>query len=256
MCGPNEFQEQCCVFTDVLGALSLGITPEQESRQAINRLVYTLQQTIGATLDGLPAGRSNRARKLNGDLFENLIRLVLNQIGLPCVSGTIQVPVQIGVQADPDTDFLMSFQQDLIIQEGKIVQMIGSVKTSSKDRLAKIFIDKFLFGRLTGTQIPHVAIFLHDVQRKGSSLDRLGITPTFLPGHFKAFTVKLNPLDGVYYCDLRPNMKTDELLRNHIHLFDKLVCEDIWQYRRVDGVNAVVREGSAVYDTAASLLCK
>jgi hypothetical protein len=232
MCGPNEFQAQCCMFTDVLGALSCGITPEQESRQAINRLVYTLQQAIGATFDGLPAGRSNRARKLNGDLFENLIQLVLNQIGLSCVSGTLQVPVQIGVQADPDTDFLMSFQQDLIIKEGKTVQMIGSVKTSSKDRLAKIFIDKFLFGRLTGTQIPHIAIFLHDVQRKGSSLDRLGINPTFLPGHFKAFTVKLTPLDGVYYCDLRPNMKTDELLCNHIHLLDQLVCEDIWRYRR------------------------
>jgi hypothetical protein len=89
-----------------------------------------------------------------------------------------------------------------------------------------------LFGRLTGTQIPHIAIFLHDVQRKGSSLDRLGINPTFLPGHFKAFTVKLTPLDGVYYCDLRPNMKTDELLCNHIHLLDQLVCEDIWRYRR------------------------
>jgi len=252
MCGPNEFQAQCRVFTDALDALSNGMSPEQGSRQTINRLIYTLQQTIGATLDGLPVGRSNRARKLNGDLFERLIQLVLNQIGVPCVSGTIQVPVQIGAQPDPDTDFQMSFQQDLIVREGEIVQMIGSVKTSSKDRLAKIFIDKFLFGRLTGTQIPHVAIFLHDVQRKGAGLDRLGINPTFLPGHFKAFTVKLNPLDGVYYCDPRPNMQTDELLRNHIHLFDKLLCEDIWRYRRLGGVNAVVREESAEYATQAS----
>lgn len=249
MCGPNEFRDQCRVFTDALDALSYGITPEQSSRQTINRFVYTLQQTIGATLDGLPVGRSNRARKLNGDLFERLIRLVLNQIGVPCVSGTVVVPVQIGLQADSDADFQMSFQQDLIVKEGDVVQMIGSVKTSSKDRLAKVFIDKFLFGRLTGTQIPHVAIFLHDVQRKGSSLDRLGINPTFLPGHFKAFTVKLNPLDGVYYCDPRPNMQTDELLRSHIHLFDRLICDDIWRYRRNGGFRAVVHEGTVEYDT-------
>ncbi len=247
MVGPDEFQAQCRVFTDALDAISNGITPEQGERHTINRFVYTLQQAIGAALDGLPAGRSNRARKLNGDLFERLIRLVLNQVGVPCVSGTVVVPVQIGPHADPEADFQMSFQQDLIVKEGEIVQMIGSVKTSSKDRLAKIFIDKFLFSRLTGTQIPHVAIFLHDVQRKGATLDRLGVNATFLPGHFKAFTIKLNPLDGVYYCDPRPNMQADELLRGHIHLFDKLICEDIWQHRRVNGVRAIVREGAAEY---------
>lgn len=252
MCGPNEFHEQSRVFTESLDALASGITPGQSSRQTINHLVYTLQQTIGATLDGLPAGRSNRARKLNGDLFERLVQLVLNQIGVPCVSGTIQVPVQIGAQADPSADFQMSFQQDLIVTEGETVQLIGSVKTSSKDRLAKIFIDKFLFSRLTETQIPHIAIFLHDVQRKGASPDRLGINPTFLPGHFKTFTVKLNPLDGVYYCDPRPNMLTDELLRNHIHTFDRLLCEDIWRYRRVSGMRAFVREGSLAYSTEES----
>ncbi len=247
MCAANEFRRQSQVFINALELLSNGMTPEPSSRQTINRLVYTLQQAIGATLDGLPVGRSNRARKLNGDLFERLIQLVLNQIGVPCVSGTIQVPVQIGAQTDPDTDFQMSFQQDLIVKEGEIVQLLGSVKTSSKDRLAKIFIDKFLFGRLTETQIPHVAIFLHDVQRKGSNPARLGINPTFLPGHFKAFTIKLTPLDGVYYCDLRPNMQIDELLRTHIHLFDKLVCEDIWQYRR-GGIRANVQEGKVHYD--------
>ena len=35
------------------------------------------------------------------------------------------------------------------------------------------------------------------------------MSATFLPGHFKGYTIKLNPLDGVYYCDIRPNMQTD-----------------------------------------------
>ena len=57
----------------------------------------------------------------------------------------------------------------------------------------------------------------------------LNINATFLPGHFKGYTVKLNPLDGVYYCDIRPNMKTEEILKDHIGTFDKLLVEDIWK---------------------------
>ena len=248
MIAPDEFQAQHRIFVEALDGLRSGVTPQAVSRQTINRFVYTLQQTIGATLDGLPAGSSNRARKLNGDLFEQLVRLTLVQVGVPCVSGTVRIPVDMGEYTAPDMDFVMSFQQDLIVKQGEVIQMIGSVKTSSKDRLDKIFMDRFLFDRLTKTHIPHVAVFLQDVQRKGTR-DRLGINPTFLPGHFKAFTVTLNPLDGVYYCDPRPNMQTDEMLRRHIHLFDKLICDDIWRYRQSDGLRAIVREGAENYET-------
>jgi len=37
--------------------------------ETLNQTVYTMQQSIGAALDALPAGRSNTARKLNGDLY-------------------------------------------------------------------------------------------------------------------------------------------------------------------------------------------
>ena len=53
---------------------------------------------------------------------------------------------------------------------------------------------------------------------------------TFLTGHFKAYTVGLNPLDGVYYCDLRPIMKIDAFLKEHIKSLDCLLCEDIWNF--------------------------
>ena len=45
----------------------------QEDRQGINRIVYTLQMSIGSALDALPVGRSNTARKFNGDLFLQLL---------------------------------------------------------------------------------------------------------------------------------------------------------------------------------------
>ncbi len=41
---------------------------EVESRSNIIRAIYTMQQCIGAALDALPSGQSNKARKINGDL--------------------------------------------------------------------------------------------------------------------------------------------------------------------------------------------
>ncbi|MEI6786455.1 MAG: hypothetical protein WCQ21_36730, partial [Verrucomicrobiota bacterium] len=129
------------------------------NRVIVNRTIYTIQQCIGAALDALPAGESNRARKINGDLFERFIRLILLATGIDCTSGVVKVPVEM----DGKVEFSMSYQHDLVIKSGAFVKIIGSVKTSSKDRLDKIFVDKFLLARLTGKDVPHVAIFLNDV---------------------------------------------------------------------------------------------
>lgn len=196
-------------------------------RQIINNATYTIQQSIGAALDGLPAGKANTARKLNGDLFEHFIRLVIREMGLDCKSGVVQVPVVVKGEAA----FNMSYQHDLIIEKDEDVKVIGSIKTSSKDRIDKIFIDKFLYNKLTEKNTPHIAIFLNDVQRKNTRRENeYGINATFLPGHFKGYTVKLNPLDGVYYCDIRPNMRTEDILKDHIKTFDNLLIEDIWKF--------------------------
>lgn len=196
----------------------------------INRAVYTFQQTIGFALDaGTALGvEPNVARKVNGDLFERLIYLVINDIGLRCRSGVVKIPVVV----DGKSLFDMSYQHDLIVEDedGKLL-IIGSAKTTSKDRIDKIFMDKFLYCRLTDTQIPHIAVFLHDVQRKKTKTKNVfGINTTFLSGHFKGYTVKLNPLDGVYYCDPRPIMQTDDLIKQHISKFDVLLCKDIWKH--------------------------
>lgn len=209
------------------------------NRALANRAIYTIQQSIGATLDALPAGKSNTARRINGDLFERLIKLVLNRAGVDCASGVVSVPINV----DGIAEFNMNFQQDLIVKEGELVKMIGSVKTSSKDRLAKIFVDKFLFHRLTEKNVPHVAIFLNDVQRKnGKNPREYSINATFLPGHFKAFTVKLNPLDGVYYCDIRPNMTTEPILKDHIKTFDHFLFADLWELCSREAIPAKVEK--------------
>jgi hypothetical protein len=150
-------------------------------------------------------------------------------------TGQAQVPVKDSNGAEL---FNSSYQHDLLISKDAELKIIGSVKTSSKDRIDKVFMDKFLYNRLTDTALPHIAIFLNDVQRKKTRRENeYGVSATFLPGHFKAYTVKLNPLDGVYYCDIRPNMVSDELLSQHIKTIDHFFYSDLWELLNRHGQN-------------------
>jgi hypothetical protein len=223
----NSFEQAAQQFNLTLEQLRDGQRPSGDLRENLIRTIYTLQQSVGAALDGLPAGKSNQARKVNGDLFERLIRLLIVSMNVDCVSGTMQVPVK---DADGTELFKSSYQHDLLLSKENELKIIGSVKTSSKDRIDKVFLDKFLYNRLTDTALPHIAIFLNDVQRKKTKRENeYGVSATFLPGHFKAYTVKLNPLDGVYYCDIRPNMREDALLSQHIKTIDHFFYSDLWE---------------------------
>jgi hypothetical protein len=231
----ESFENAARQFMVTLMDIKNGVHPSDELRENINRTIYTIQQSIGATLDALPAGKSNQARKVNGDLFERFIRLLIVSLEVDCVSGTMQVPVK---DNDGVELFKSSYQHDLLISKMGELKIIGSVKTSSKDRIDKVFMDKFLYNRLTDTALPHIAIFLNDVQRKKAKKENeYGVSATFLPGHFKAYTVKLNPLDGVYYCDIRPNMRTDSLLSQHIKTIDHFFYFDLWSLLARHGQN-------------------
>lgn len=221
----EEFEKNSKIFFSIINNLKDKGVDNLQNRKILNRIVYSAQQSIGATLDALPANKSNVARKINGDLFERFIRLLIVEIGINVRSGTISVPVEI----NGETAFSMNYQHDLIIEVDSDIKAIGSVKTSSKDRIDKVFIDKFLYNKLTGSETPHFAIFLNDVQRKGKE-GKFGINATFLSGHFKGYTIKLNPLDGVYYCDIRPNMTSDNILKGHIKTFDHFVFSDVWKF--------------------------
>lgn len=224
MYGVDEFDEMYTLFRQSLKHVR-EIEDDEAARENIDRFVYTLQQSIGAALDALPSDSSNRARKVNGQLFEKLIRIVLMEIGVKVSEGTVKVPVVV----DGQSMFEMSYQHDVIVGDKNEPSAIGSVKTSSKDRVDKIFIDKFLYNRLTGRDVPHFAVFLNDVQRAGQE-PSYRVNTTFLTGHFKGYTVKLNPLDGVYYCDLRPVMEEDQLLRENIRKLNYLLVDDIWRF--------------------------
>lgn len=207
------FFQQMLKETDTLQQL------DEKEGAVLNSAIYTLQQCIGCALDALPASRSNTARKINGDLFERLMMLTFKTMGFQ-VDGCVEY-LSIA-------DTKMQYQHDLLFRRCGIPAAIGSVKTSSKDRIDKVFLDKLFYNKLKKVDIPHFAIFLGDVQRAGKEPD-YGVSQTFLSGHFKAYTLLMNPMDGVYYCDLRPVMKTDSLLRKEIKRLDELLCKDIWK---------------------------
>ena len=117
-------------FTQTLEQLKDGGQPTNDLRQNVIRTIYTIQQSIGTALDALPAGMSNQARKVNGDLFERFIRLLIVSLEIDCVSGTMQVPVK---DANETVLFKSSYQHDLLISKDTELKIIGSVKTSSKD---------------------------------------------------------------------------------------------------------------------------
>lgn len=197
----------------------------------INKVVYTMQQCIGSIGDSFT--NPNQTRKRIGQLFENLVKLFVSEIGFNCESRTISVPI-------PDSpEYKMSYELDLVFSPNGIIlasesellhprEVVGSVKTTSKDRIDKIFLDKFLLGRLLGREIKVIAIFLHDVQRANRANSIFGINSTFKTNHFLGYTVALSRLNGVYYVDPRPEMLSDPRLKNEIGDFQYFLTEDIW----------------------------
>ncbi len=194
-----------------------------DDRVLLNKIVYTLQQSVGCALDALPAGAANAARKVNGDLFERLMLLVFRALKFDVGSVVERVRDIPGAT--------LTYQHDLAFKVRGELRLVGSVKTSSKDRIDKVFMDKLFYNRIRRVDIPHFAVFLNDVQRKKTKDERrgFGVSQTFMQGHFKAYSLAMTPLDGVYYCDLRPVMQTDPFLKREIKRLDQLICEDIWQ---------------------------
>jgi len=228
--------EQFILFLADLKKFQQAITAQRGKQSyldsnEINRVVYTIQQSVGSIGDSFDS--PNQSRKRVGQLFENLIRLVIQEIGLACESRRVIVPIP------NHPGYKMSYELDLVFSRNKVIvasetelihpaEVVGSVKTTSKDRIDKIFLDKYLLSQFLGREVPVVAIFLHDVQRARRGNSIFGINSTFKSNHFLGYTVALNRLDGVYYVDPRPNMVTDEQLRKEISDFQCFLVHDLW----------------------------
>jgi hypothetical protein len=235
---PDQFQEEQKRFTDFLGKLANArhhainqpdIQTYIQSR-GIHKVIYTIQQAIGCIGDSLT--NTNQSRKRIGQLFEIFIRLIIQKLGLHCESRTLTIRL-------PDyPEYEMSYELDMVFSQGRAIivsetrtlhekEIVASVKTTSKDRLDKIFLDKYLLSKLLGRDIPVIAIFLHDVQRSRIGNNSFGISSTFKSNHFLSYTVALNRLEGVYYID-PPEHLIGRQFDEQIKEFQTFLVSDLW----------------------------
>ncbi|MDR0430296.1 MAG: hypothetical protein LBH58_07455 [Tannerellaceae bacterium] len=198
---------------------------ETDEKSNINSFLYTVQQTIGAGLDLMVD--PNSARKHVGNRFEELIRVVFSLIGISNKRIVLRIPY--------DTDEgekIYKCENDLVLSPYESVvstpeqldkkEVVVSVKTTSKDRMGKMFIDKILLEKFVKHPQKVIGIFNNDVQRKNNN----DISFTLVSGLFMVYTKFLAEIEGVYYLDPPPTALKEPYSR-YMKPFSELITSDI-----------------------------
>ena len=113
-----------------------------DAYETIDRVVYSIQQSIGVGFDFL--GNPNSARKHVGNRFEELIRLIISNLGVPNKKVVFKIPYPTDEGEKTyscETDMVFS-PFDEVKSNAKEIhdqEIVVSLKTSSKDRMGKFF---------------------------------------------------------------------------------------------------------------------
>lgn len=213
-------------FREVIEKIKADTAISKEEEFIIDSFLYTLIQSVGMGLDLLV--ESNSSKKHVGNRFEELIRSVFDEIGVFNKKGVTKIPYETAEGTKYYTcenDLILSPTQDLIANRGiDPSEVVISVKTTSKDRMGKIFMDKILLEKFVKHPVKVMGIFLNDVQRKNNN----NISFTLVSGLFMVYNTFLTELEGVYYLDPPPNASVPPYNR-HIKPFSKLLSEDLHQ---------------------------
>lgn len=209
----------------ILEKIKGGEIIENQEKEIIDRTIYTIQQSIGAGLDLLV--NPNSARKHVGNRFEELVKVIFTEIGISNKKLVLQIPYE-----TEEGTKTYKCENDLILSPYAYVksssnsldenEIVVSVKTTSKDRMGKMFIDKILLERFVEHHQKVIGIFLNDVQRKETD----NISFTFVSGLFMVYSKFLTELEGVYYLDPPPNA-SKRPYSNYMKRFSELLTTDI-----------------------------
>lgn len=196
-----------------------------DDKNVIDNTIYTIQQAAGVGLDLLV--NPNSARKHVGNRFEELVKVVFTEIGVANKKIVLQIPYD----TDEGTK-TYKCENDLIISPYEKVkstsnsldekEVVVSVKTTSKDRMGKMFIDKILLERFVEHPQKVIGIFLNDVQRKEAD----NISFTLVSGLFMVYSKFLTKLEGVYYLDPPPNANKRPY-SDYMKRFSELLTSDL-----------------------------
>ncbi len=210
---------------NVLNKIKTGAEIIESDKDIIDKTLYTIQQSIGAGLDLLV--NPNSARKHVGNRFEELVKTIFTEIGVANKKIILQIPYE--TEEETKT---YKCENDLIISPYEHVkstsnfldekEVVVSVKTTSKDRMGKMFIDKILLERFVKHPQKVIGIFLNDVQRKEAN----NISFTLVSGLFMVYSKFLTELEGVYYLDPPPNANKKPY-SNYMRRFSELLTTDL-----------------------------
>ena len=221
----DEFKNEYHKFSEILRNLSLrNFNFGKRDYLTIDKVTYTLQQSIGIGLDLFV--ESNSAKKHVGNRFEELIRTIIDRINISNKKIILKIPYTSKDFYRCETDLVISSDNILKSSSENITadEIVISLKTTSKDRMGKIFIDKILMSRFMKHDVKVIGIFLNDVQRKKEDK----ISYTFVSHLFMVYTKFLTKLEGVYFIDL-PKAAKLPAFQNYIFSFSKFLLEDIWK---------------------------
>lgn len=213
-------------FLNILHKIKIKEKIHEADYDVIDTVVYTIQQSLGVGMDFLC--NTNSARKHVGNRFEELIRAIISEVGISNDKIVFKIPYP-----SEEGEKLYSCETDIIVSPHNKVQsniqsihedeIVISLKTTSKDRMGKIFLDKLLMQQFARHPVKVAGIFLNDVQRK----DNNKISYTFVSGLFMVYTKFLTKLEGIYFVDAPPVTQASPY-KEHISKFSKFLANDVW----------------------------
>ena len=89
---PTEFRNAFSKLQIIFNKCRSGNSIEQKEKDLIDQILYTIQQSIGVGLDLLV--NPNSARKHVGNRFEELIKVVFDEIGVSNKKLVLQIPYE------------------------------------------------------------------------------------------------------------------------------------------------------------------
>ena len=221
----NGFSEKFDELKIIFGKIKSKSLISENEKYIIDKTLYTIQQSIGAGLDLLV--NPNSARKHVGNRFEELIKIVFTEIGIANKKIVLQIPYETNEGTKTykcENDLVLSPFENVKSTSKSLDEheIVVSVKTTSKDRMGKMFIDKILLEKFVEHPQKVIGIFLNDVQRKGND----NISFTLVSGLFMVYSKFLTKLEGVYYLDSPPNARKKPY-SDYMKSFSEFITKDI-----------------------------
>lgn len=191
---------------------------------AVTKFLYTSVQSIGCILD--ISSDSQAARKNFGQRFEDFIKVLLTSLGISNEAFIFSVKKpSINLRYNVPIDIIMNTQEVVRSSRSEIdpIDTFLSVKTSSKDRMKLIFVDRFVLEKvLEIQQVKYIALYHNDIQRKGTT----GISSTFSSDIYLVLCHVFGDLP-LYYLD-PPIVANEPRFQRKIKTFDTFILHDLW----------------------------